>query len=84
MSAGQIGTPREPTWPEVRVAAPEKAKVDKQAQGEFESERPGYCGAQDTFYLGTIKGVGRIYQQTLSTRTAFLKSLFREPRPISN
>ena len=32
--------------------------------GEFESECPGYCGAQDTFYVGTLKGVGRIYQQT--------------------
>jgi hypothetical protein len=29
--------------------------------GEFESECPGYCGAQDTFYVGTLKGVGRIY-----------------------
>src|SRR4051794_5010283 len=34
------------------------------AHGEFESECPGYCGAQDTFYVGTLKGVGRIYQQT--------------------
>jgi transposase InsO family protein len=25
---------------------------------------PGYCGAQDTFYVGNMKGVGRIYQQT--------------------
>jgi transposase InsO family protein len=24
----------------------------------------GYLGAQDTFYVGTLKGVGRIYQQT--------------------
>ena len=32
--------------------------------GEFETECPGYCGAQDTFYVGTLKGVGRIYQQT--------------------
>ena len=23
-----------------------------------------YLGAQDTFYVGTLKGVGRIYQQT--------------------
>src|SRR5215472_9191400 len=28
------------------------------------AECPGYCGAQDTFYVGTLKGVGRIYQQT--------------------
>jgi len=42
----------------------EKAKVEKEAHGKFESECPGYCGAQDTFYVGTLKGVGRIYQQT--------------------
>src|SRR3954447_23679981 len=41
-----------------------KAKSEKEAYGEFESECPGYCGAQDTFYVGTMKGVGRIYQQT--------------------
>lgn len=41
-----------------------EAKADKEAHGEFESECPGYCGAQDTFYVGTLKGVGRIYQQT--------------------
>jgi transposase InsO family protein len=49
---------------ESQVAALEKAKADKEAHGEFESECPGYCGAQDTFYVGTLKGVGRIYQQT--------------------
>ncbi len=32
--------------------------------GEIESHHPGYLGSQDTFYVGTIKGVGRIYQQT--------------------
>ncbi len=31
---------------------------------EIESEHPGYLGSQDTFYVGTLKGVGRIYQQT--------------------
>jgi transposase InsO family protein len=49
---------------EGQVAALEKAKLDKEAHGEFESECPGYCGAQDTFYVGTLKGVGRIYQQS--------------------
>jgi transposase InsO family protein len=49
---------------EAQVAALEKVKLDKEAHGEFESECPGYCGAQDTFYVGTLKGVGRIYQQT--------------------
>jgi transposase InsO family protein len=49
---------------ESQVRALEKAKLAKEAHGEFESECPGYCGAQDTFYVGTLKGVGRIYQQT--------------------
>ena len=46
------------------MAALEKTKADKEAHGEFDSACPGYCGAQDTFYVGTLKGVGRIYQQT--------------------
>ena len=60
---------------EAQVAALEKAKSDKAAHGEFESECPGYCGAQDTFYVGTLKGVGRIHQQTFLTYTklAFAK-----------
>jgi len=49
---------------ESQLAALEKAKSEKEAHGEFESEHPGYCGAQDTFYVGNMKGVGRIYQQT--------------------
>jgi hypothetical protein len=49
---------------EAQVVALEKATADKEAPGEFESECPGYCGAQDTFYVGTLKGVGRLYQQT--------------------
>jgi len=49
---------------ESQLVALEKAKREKEARGEFESECPGYCVAQDTFYVGTLKGVGRIYQQT--------------------
>lgn len=49
---------------EAQPIAIEKAKADKEAHGKFESEHPGYCVAQDTFYVGTLKGVGRIYQQT--------------------
>jgi hypothetical protein len=44
---------------ESQLAALEKAKSEKEAHGEFASERPGYCGAQDTFYVGNMKGVGR-------------------------
>ena len=50
---------------EAQLQALEKAKADKEAHGEFDSECPGYCVAQDTFYVGTLKGVGRIYQQTV-------------------
>ena len=49
---------------ESQVVALERAKEEKQAHGEIETEHPGYLGAQDTFYVGTLKGVGRIYQQT--------------------
>ena len=61
---------------EAQVAALEKAKTEKEAHGEFESECPGYCGAQDTFYVGNMKGVGRIYQQTFIdtySKVAFAK-----------
>jgi transposase InsO family protein len=50
---------------EAQLAAMEKARQDKEAHGEFDSECPGYCVAQDTFYVGTLKGVGRVYQQTV-------------------
>ncbi len=50
---------------EAQVVALEKARLDKEARGEVESECPGYCVAQDTFYVGTLKGVGRVYQQTV-------------------
>ena len=49
---------------EAQIAAMDKAEADKEAHGEFDSECPGYCVAQDTFYVGTLKGVGRVYQQT--------------------
>jgi transposase InsO family protein len=49
---------------EEQLRAMEKAKQEKEAHGEIETEHPGYLGAQDTYYVGTLKGVGRIYQQT--------------------
>jgi hypothetical protein len=49
---------------EAQVIALEKAKTDKEAHGELESEHPACWDAQDTFYVGNLKGVGRIYQQT--------------------
>ena len=49
---------------ETQLAALEKAKEQKVAKGEIETQHPGYLGSQDTYYVGTVKGVGRIYQQT--------------------
>jgi transposase InsO family protein len=70
---------------EAQVAALEKAKSEKESHGEFESECPGYCGAQDTFYVGNMKGVGRIYQQTFIdtySKVAFAK-LYDRKTPIT-
>ena len=70
---------------EAQVAALERAKAEKEAHGEFESECPGYCGAQDTFYVGNLKGVGRIYQQTFIdtyAKVAFAK-LYDRKTPIT-
>ena len=47
-----------------QVAALERKQQDDVACGEIETEHPGYLGSQDTFYVGNLKGVGRIYQQT--------------------
>ena len=61
---------------EAQVVALEKAKLEKQAHGEIETEHPGYLGSQDTFYVGNMKGVGKIYQQTFIdtySRVAFVK-----------
>ncbi len=49
---------------EDQLYALERAREEKQAHDEIETEHPGYLGSQDTYYVGTIKGVGRIYQQT--------------------
>lgn len=50
---------------DAQIAALEKkAHDDEEACGEIETARPGYLGSQDTFYVGNLKGVGRIYQQT--------------------
>ena len=49
---------------ESQIQALERKKQDDEACGEIETAHPGYLGSQDTFYVGTLKGVGRIYQQT--------------------
>src|SRR3954463_4587134 len=62
---------------ESQVRAMEKAKQEKEAHGEIETAHPGYLGAQDTYYVGTIKSIGRIYQQTFIdtyTKVAFCQT----------
>jgi len=49
---------------ESQVKALEEAKEEKQAHGEIETFHPGFLLSQDTYYVGYIKGVGKIYQQT--------------------
>lgn len=49
---------------ESQVQALEEAKEEKQVHGEIETFHPGFLFGQDTYYVGYIKGVGKIYQQT--------------------
>ena len=66
-------------------SAQEGLVLTEAQHGEFESEHPGYCGAQDTFYVGNLKGVGRIYQQTFIdtyAKVAFAK-LYDRKTPIT-
>lgn len=61
---------------EAQLVALEKKKDEQESIGEIETEHAGYLVAQDTYYVGNIKGVGRIYQQTIIdtyTRVAFAK-----------
>jgi transposase InsO family protein len=61
---------------EAQLRALEKSKQEQEAHGEIETEHPGYLISQDTYYVGTLKGVGRIYQQTVIdtySRVAFAK-----------
>ncbi len=61
---------------EAQLMALERKKERRESLGEIETEHPGYLGSQDTYYVGNIKGVGRIYQQTFVdtyTRLAFAK-----------
>ena len=70
---------------ESQLKALEKAKEEKMAWGEIETEHVGYLGAQDTFYVGTLKGVGRIYQRTfIDTYSAVgFAKLYTRKAPIN-
>lgn len=70
---------------EAQLAALEKKKEKQESLGEIESHHPGYLLSQDTYYVGTIKGIGRIYQQTVIdtyTRVAEVK-LYQEKTALT-
>lgn len=75
---------------ESQLAALEKAKLDKEAHGEFESECPGYCGGQDTFYVGNMKGWDASISRPSSTpirrspSPSSMTARRRSPPPISS
>lgn len=71
---------------ESQVQALEKKKEDDKLHGEIETHHPGYLGCQDTFFVGTLKGVGRIYQQTYIdsyTKVAHVKLYDRKNALVS-
>lgn len=71
---------------EAQVQALERKKQDDIECGEIETHHPGYLGSQDTFYVGNLKGVGRIYQQTFVdtySKVAFCK-LYTSKTPITS
>ena len=71
---------------EEQLQALERKEALKQAAGEIETEHPGFLGSQDTYYVGNIKGVGKIYQQTFVdtySRVAIVK-LYTEKTAITS
>ncbi len=70
---------------EAQVAALERKREEQLECGEIDTAHPGYLGSQDTFYVGNMKGVGRIYQQTFVdtyAKVAFAK-LYTTKTPIA-
>lgn len=70
---------------EPQLMALEKKKLEDEISGEIDTAHPGYLGSQDTFYVGTFKGVGRVYQQTFVdtySKVAFAK-LYTTKTPIT-
>lgn len=47
-----------------QMADLDASRAKKEAHGEIETHHPGFLVGQDTYYVGYIKGVGKIYQQT--------------------
>lgn len=73
-------------YTEAQLQALERSKRERESEPEsIETHHPGYLVAQDTMYVGYLKGVGRIYQQTsLDTYSsvAFAK-LYTNKTPVT-
>jgi transposase InsO family protein len=73
-------------YTEAQLQALETAKRERENDpDEIETQHPGYLISQDTFYVGYLKGVGRIYQQTVVdtyTSVAFAK-LYTSKVPVT-
>ncbi|WP_010421603.1 IS481 family transposase [Rickettsia helvetica] len=70
---------------DIQLTALEKVKNKREASGEIESLHPGYLGSQDTYYVGNIKGIGRIYQQTfVDTYSIAICKLYTEKTAITS
>ena len=73
-------------YTEAQIQALERRAQDREAAGEIVTHHPGYLGSQDTYYVGTLKGVGRIYQQTFVdtySKVAAAK-LYKTKTPITS
>jgi transposase InsO family protein len=73
-------------YTESQLAALERVKREEESEPEaIETHHPGYLVAQDTMYVGYLKGVGRIYQQPAVdtySRVAFAK-LYTTKVPVT-
>lgn len=73
-------------YTEAQLVALEKREQEREISGEIETAHPGYLGSQDTYYVGTLKGVGRIYQQTFvdTYSKAAAAKLYTTKTPITS
>jgi hypothetical protein len=70
---------------EAQVVALESKREEQLECGEIETAHPGYLGSQETFYVGNLKGVGRIYQQTFvdTYATVAFAKLYKTKTPLA-
>lgn len=71
---------------EEQIEALETLRAEERVEEEIETEHPGYLVSQDTFYVGIMKGVGRIYLQSVIdtySRVGFGK-LYTSKLPVTS